>query len=348
MLYKRVDMLTDNSSIDQQPYLCGIDFGKSETGSPDGIWFEGTAMLSAAYKVMGDADDSAKYLESIKLAQYYDFPDDKDPGGNDPPDYEPDYRSIPAASMDNLTTGLGWSYYLSPHIAPAAWFAAVSMNYNMLWGTSLSAPVPLPGDNRGFTPDPALMNDNLSYLENRYYLSGYDNYKKGIVIVDPRCTDSPYSGDTCIKISWNGQAGRNGKWAALLWQEPENEWSGGVGKGYDLRVGAPSKLYFRMRTDDFTSVNGTKAVKVYVSFGYDPDDSHSTAERLYTLYTPPETDTPPNHPTDWKQYQITVNGDMSHISNGFKVRFNASSSPRTDNKYNIYIDDIRYDYDPTP
>jgi|GEM_PF-1479055 len=309
------------SYYDPITHLQGIDFGYNVYNSasePDGIWFEGTAQLAAAYKVAGAygcTDDSAVYIDSIKRAQY--------------DAQNADYKSIVAASKNNLTTGLGWGYYSSPHIGATAWFAACKMNYNLLWGTSLSATVPSPGDNISFSHDPSLLVDDDSYLENHYIPSGIMNYAPGVVAIDQRCIDNPHSGDTCFKIAWNGQDGAQWKWSAVVWQEPENEWSGGTGKGYDLR--GADYLSFWARTDNFSYVPG-KLLKIFPYFGYSND---SCGQR-------PPTEVWRELTTEWKQYMVPVSGnDMSHVSNGFTVMFNEKNTPRV-NGCNIYIDDIEY------
>ena len=313
------------SYSDAQKGLDGIDFGYNiydAATEPDGIWFEGTAQLAAAYKVAGFygyTDDSDKYLESIKLAQYNA--------------QNADNKGIVVASKDSLTTGLGWYYYASPHIASTAWFAATSLNYNMLWGTALDEAVPLPADNRSFTADPGSLIDKNEYLQNHYTPSGWMNYVLGATIVDSRYNENPYLGDSCFKISWNGQSGSDGwKWAGIIWQEPEDEWFGGIGKGYDLR--GAEYLTFWARTDDFTyeGAPAGKDMKIEVYFGYPGDSSGKTPNSTVTLTT------------QWQQYSIFVIGrNMSHVSNGFSVIFKDINTPRADNKCNIYIDDIRFD-----
>ena len=157
------------------------------------------------------------------------------------------------------------------------------------------------------------------------------NYKPGVVAVDARCTDRPYSGDTCFKISWNGQAGAEWKWAGIIWQEPEGEWTGGAGKGYNLQ--GAGYLIFWARTDEFSYVSG-KDLKVKTYFGYAGDSSGQTLDLFRT----------PALTTEWQQYIIPVfDRDMSHVANGFTIVFNDNNTPRADNRCNIYLDDIKFD-----
>ncbi|MFH1645906.1 MAG: hypothetical protein ABIB11_05740, partial [Candidatus Omnitrophota bacterium] len=262
----------------------GVDFGfhSAYLGSeeePDGIWFEGTALLAAAYKVAGaynQEDLSAKYLESLRIAQHGAL--------------NTDYKGITAASKDNLTTMLGWDFFASPHIASTAWFLATSLDYNIYWGSNLSEKVPVPGDNITFTSDEASLEDDFTYLENHYAASGLMNHLEQlpIIFVDDRYPDDSSDGNTCLKIHWNGidtsdkayddivkdapQSYKNsrGRWGALAWQEPADEWEGGPGKGYDLR--GAKWLSFKIRTDAETlNQNPEHRFNVRAFFGYKED-----------------------------------------------------------------------------
>ncbi|MFC1807070.1 hypothetical protein ACFL0T_01735 [Candidatus Omnitrophota bacterium] len=320
---------------DASTRLEGIDYGyhtSQSPASPDGIWFEGTAQLAAAYKVLGFrgfVDKSDEVLDCIKRAQHWAA--------------NTNFSGIVAASktfaQGGLTTGLGWKYFASPHVGATAWYAGAYLNYNMLWGTSLEEEVPVPGQGRSFTQDPNLLIDSNEYLNNHYYTSGFDNYRPGVLTVDRRYKNNPYSGDTCIKIAWSGEGGGDGwRWAGLYWQEPENEWSGGPGKGYDIRDA--KILAFRIRTDAFSLV-GSGTVRVRCCMGYANDSSGRN---------PP--DIPPNYPlqwrtltTDWQLFVVPLLGaDMSHVSNGLTLIVNDEDEnvSRPDKKMNIYIDDIIY------
>ncbi len=72
-----INYVVDNFRFyEAESHLEGIDFGYNvynASSEPDGMWFEGTAQLAAAYKVAGHygyTDNSERYLESIKRAQY--------------------------------------------------------------------------------------------------------------------------------------------------------------------------------------------------------------------------------------------------------------------------------------
>jgi hypothetical protein len=170
-------------------------------------------------------------------------------------------------------------------------------------------------------------------LENHYAPSGWINYKEGAMTIDSKWTDKPYSGSHCLKISWNGIAGADGgKWAGLAWLEPADKWDkgAGTGNGYDLR-GANS-LSFWARTDDFSYVEG-KDLKIAVGFG----SAEDSCKEIAAIFRSPALI------TDWQKYIIVFDRDMSRVSNGFTIIFNDQNTPRTDNKCNIYLDDIKFD-----
>jgi hypothetical protein len=173
-------------------------------------------------------------------------------------------------------------------------------------------------------------NEPGATLENHFSPSGWLNYA-GQFSVDSRYKGiAPYSAPHCFKISWNGAAGRDGwKWGGIIWQEPGGEWSGGVGKGYDLR--GADYLSFWARTDSFSG----QGLKIEIYLGYPGDSCGVVGRRWVGPLT-----------TSWRKYTIPVQGkDMSHVSNGFTIIFNDVNTPRGDNRCNIYIDDIKYDKD---
>ncbi len=74
-----------------------------------GTWLEGSAFTALMYKELGD---EAKYLETMKALA----------------DFQLDNGLLPAATVDNLSTGIylftgePWLYSTDAHIAPAAWY----------------------------------------------------------------------------------------------------------------------------------------------------------------------------------------------------------------------------------
>jgi hypothetical protein len=201
------------------------------------------------------------------------------------------------------------------------------LDYNILWGTTLSDDVPAPGDNVTFAADPASLTDDLEYLNSRYTPSGWMNGSNNMY-TDARCTDTTY-GTTCFKIHYSATAGNDGyKWNALVFQEPENEWQGGTGKGYDLR--SATKLKFRIKAS-----RSNFLVRAYL--GYAGDSCSVIPFNVINQYL--------TLTTSWQNVEFDLEAlnrsgvtlNMSHVSNGFTIVFDGNNS------VDIYIDDIRYE-----
>ncbi|MCK4734028.1 MAG: right-handed parallel beta-helix repeat-containing protein [Methanophagales archaeon] len=169
---------------------------------------------------------------------------------------------------------------------------------------------------------------------NHYFPSGWYNGASNMLFND-NWMDNPHSGTSCIKVRWNGATGNDGwKWNGVMWQNPENNWAGDSGYGYNL-TGA-TKLTFWARTDE-------PGLKVKFLIGY-PDDT--SGEVLINERTDGWVELYPN----WTQYEIDLSGrDISDIAGGFAFVFNDVNDPDPDG-CTFYLDDIKYDkvtlYDP--
>jgi len=113
----------------------GFDAGlNADDGEqPDGVWFEGTAQMAAAYEIAGNAgapDDSAFFIMQLENAQSSSL-------------FDGDGKGIVAASHDGVTSGLpDLAYAASRHIGTTAWYLLAKRRINPLWGTSTDQPVP--------------------------------------------------------------------------------------------------------------------------------------------------------------------------------------------------------------
>lgn len=94
----------------------GFDFNQDR----DGVWYEGTGQMAAAYAFTGDDARWSELLAAVRLAQ--------DPTGG-----------VYAASRNGLTTGLylssgqPWLYYRRLHVAPTAWLVLAAERVNPFW-----------------------------------------------------------------------------------------------------------------------------------------------------------------------------------------------------------------------
>jgi hypothetical protein len=97
----------------------GYDFNTDR----DGIWYEGTAHMAAAYHEIGRQDKAKKLIAAIESAQT-------------------NTGAIPSASTDGLSTGLGAvtedgsnavSYYRRGHVGATAWYLLAKVGANPFW-----------------------------------------------------------------------------------------------------------------------------------------------------------------------------------------------------------------------
>ncbi len=106
------------SCIVQQDGFSGFDFNTDK----DGIWFEGTAHMTLAFRAIHDDRKAGFYLDELRRAQ------STGRGGNG--------KGLPAAARDSrVTTGLGWNYYAHPHIGATAWYIFAEEGFNPFYGT---------------------------------------------------------------------------------------------------------------------------------------------------------------------------------------------------------------------
>jgi hypothetical protein len=93
----------------------GFDFNQDK----DGVWFEGTAQMAAAYGRIGNGRRRQELLGALRSAQL-------------------STGALPATSKDGLTTGFflpdgkPWLYFRRPHIAATAWAAIAELGVNPL------------------------------------------------------------------------------------------------------------------------------------------------------------------------------------------------------------------------
>ncbi len=97
----------------------GFDFSDSDSPGPDGVWFEGTAHMVLAYKILGMNFKARFFLDEIERAL------DEEGGHPEYPLWQG--KGVPAACRDCLSTGYDWCYFNRPALAPTAW-------YLMAWG----------------------------------------------------------------------------------------------------------------------------------------------------------------------------------------------------------------------
>jgi hypothetical protein len=94
----------------------GFDYNNDR----DGIWFEGTAQMAGAFRIVGTNALSDLYLSELRNAQA------SAANGNG--------KGIVAASHDGVSTGFDTSYDSRLHIGATAWYILAETGYNPLQG----------------------------------------------------------------------------------------------------------------------------------------------------------------------------------------------------------------------
>ncbi|MCL2799031.1 MAG: hypothetical protein FWD54_01945 [Endomicrobia bacterium] len=136
-------------------------------------------------------------------------------------------------------------------------------------------------------------------------------------------TESPRSGNYCIKTTYSAKMTQGAGWAGIYWQQPANNWGEKKG-GYDL-TGA-TKLTFWARG----AVGGEKIAEFKMGgiTGEFPDSDSAAIG-------------PVELKKEWQKYTIDLKGkDLSHIIGGFCWAASKDDNP---NGFIFYLDDIIYE-----
>ncbi|MFH1678918.1 MAG: hypothetical protein ABH914_04805 [Candidatus Omnitrophota bacterium] len=146
-------------------------------------------------------------------------------------------------------------------------------------------------------------------------------------------TDTPYSGTTCIEITYSAKRSQDKGWAGIYWQSSPNNW-GAQDTGLDLK--GMNKLTFMAR-----GKNGGEVITLAKVGGI-----QFTPQGETVLF--PDTANASYGPIrltkDWQQYKINLAGkDLSYVNGGFCIVFDANQAGR---EQTLYLDDITYSYDP--
>jgi hypothetical protein len=134
---------------------------------------------------------------------------------------------------------------------------------------------------------------------------------------------SPHSGESCIKVEWNGKKGNDGYlWNGIMWQAIEGNTENGI------NLTGATKLTFWAKANE-------PGLRVKFLMGLKNKDS--CGEILYDTYGWATLD------TIWKEYIIDLSGkDLSNVAGGFGFSFNNINDPDPDG-FVFYLDDIKFD-----
>ena len=98
-----------NTAVSMETKEGGYPFNKANYNG--GYWCEGTAFTALMLRTQGMDDKALTALNALKNVQL--------PSG-----------CLPAATVKELPTGLGWYYGTDPHITPTAWLVLAVNNFN--------------------------------------------------------------------------------------------------------------------------------------------------------------------------------------------------------------------------
>ena len=98
----------------------GFDFNNDK----DGIWFEGTAHMVAAYQMAKNVTGANFFLSQLTNAQQTA----QNANG----------EGLVAASHDLVSTGFTWTYSARLHVGATSWFVFAEIGYNPYWNTATS------------------------------------------------------------------------------------------------------------------------------------------------------------------------------------------------------------------
>ncbi|MCF7874678.1 MAG: hypothetical protein K9L87_05100 [Candidatus Omnitrophica bacterium] len=169
--------------------------------------------------------------------------------------------------------------------------------------------------------------------KNHFIPSGWMGDTNDLAFND-QATEEALSGGTSIKLTYDPEKGKGQGWAGIYWQSAQNNW-GTRDSGYDLSQ--YNKLVFSAKGAEGGEVITGVKVGGLTTIG-------STGEPVPYPDTT-NTESGPIRVTDsWQEYQVNLaDQDLSYINGGLAIIFN---SDQAGEEQSIYIDDIRYSYDP--
>ena len=155
--------------------------------------------------------------------------------------------------------------------------------------------------------------------DNHYAPSGWMG-DFGDLKLNQACTETPRSGNTCIKITYTGKMTQGAGWTGIFWQQPANNWGEKKG-GYDL-TGAKQLTFWAK------GGNGGEKIAEFKVGGITGEYPDSDSSAIGPIELTKE----------WQKYTIDLTGkDLSNIIGGFCFAASKDDNP---NGAIIYLDDI--------
>ena len=158
--------------------------------------------------------------------------------------------------------------------------------------------------------------------DNHYAPSGWMG-DFGDLKLNQACTETPRSGNTCIKITYTGKMTQGAGWTGIFWQQPANNWGEKKG-GYDL-TGAKQLTFWAK------GGNGGEKIAEFKVGGITGEYPDSDSAQIGPIELTKE----------WQKYTIDLTGkDLSNIIGGFCFAASKDDNP---NGAIIYLDDIMFE-----
>ncbi|MCF7873681.1 MAG: hypothetical protein K9L84_02005 [Candidatus Omnitrophica bacterium] len=169
--------------------------------------------------------------------------------------------------------------------------------------------------------------------KNHFIPSGWMGDTNDLAFND-QATEEALSGGTSIKLTYEPEKGQGQGWAGIYWQSAQNNW-GTRDSGYDLSQ--YNKLVF--------SAKGTEGGEVITKVKVGGITTKGMTGEPVAYPDTANVEAGPFRITDnWQEYQVNLaDKDLSYINGGLSIIFNADQA---EEEQTIYIDDIRYAYEP--
>jgi hypothetical protein len=179
----------------------------------------------------------------------------------------------------------------------------------------VDAPIIIPPASKATLP--LVVYDEADRSPPTYIPAGWMGNTKGLA-VEEGCTDAPYAGRTCLKVTYTP----SDNWAGVVWQNPPQDWGDRAG-GFDLQ--AAKKLTFWARG----AAGGEVVTFEFGLFGGDKKFKDTGRGKLDKQALSIE----------WTKYEIDVAGqDLSRIKSGFAFVLAGQGKPVT-----FYLDDVQFE-----
>jgi len=158
--------------------------------------------------------------------------------------------------------------------------------------------------------------------QNRFYPSGFMGEIDAIDL-DTQCTVDPFSGDTCIEISFT--PGKYRDWAGIYWQYPLNNW--GEYPGYSISENAMLSFYAR-------GAEGGEKAEFKVGGIRNEEKTYSDSFGAISTGVVELT-------SNWEQHTIMLDAeDLSMIIGGFCWVTDGLDNPEG---CTIYVDEVQFE-----